>query len=131
MTELILSENVGKFFNVSLFDTDGMYVILGKCLNNGALEYVELISHSCTVVDRKPSYQQVSCRLRVQYRIGGLCTDLVDVGVRNGIEEYTIQYLASHVLVNGDFTIVFTDDSTRKKLSDPNNLVDIREASNE
>ena len=132
MTDLITSDNAGHFFNLSLSTFDGMYFVLGKSITNGALEQVDVISRSYTTSDDRPCYQQVSCRLRVQYRVRGMLTvDLVDVAIRNGVEEYSIIYIANHVNVNGDFTIVFADDVTMKKISDPSNSIVTWEVSNE
>ena len=139
---LITSENVGKFFNLTLTHVDGLYTIRGECLNMSRLDYVEQNGRAmgiCVIgsdwwntIDGYTDeylwaelHQYELCHMKLIEHVNGKEVEhLLDIGIAVPTTTSPIDYIGHHEYVRGDFTLIFVDESLKDKLFDKANIID-------
>ena len=139
---LITSENVSKFFNLTLTHVDSLYTIRGECLNMSRLSYVEQNGREmgCCVIGEdswdtingftdeylwEELHQYELCHMKLIEHVGGKEVEhLLDIGIAVPTTASPIDYIGHHEYVRGDFTLIFVDESLKDKLFDKTNIID-------
>ena len=139
---LITSENVGKFFNLTLTHVNGLYTIRGECLSMSRLSYVQQMGREmgCCVIEEdswdtingftdeylwEELHQYELCHIKMIEHVGGKEVEhLLDIGIALPTTASSIDYIGHHEYVRGDFTLIFVDENLKDKLFDKANIID-------